>query len=138
MDSDQSKECTDNLRRQPELAALCFLIFGLSVVVFLTSMLSRSPVINCLVGVMVAAIMIAGIAIMFSPTAARIICFSLTLLTIHYTYDSASLYFFTDSQREYANGPQFSAVALSSLIGPVGGIFSIIGFISFAYASSGW
>jgi len=102
------------------------------------SLLWEDPFTSCWVSLVVGAIMLIAFSIVLSPIIARFTAFSLLQVALGASYSSASFYFITDKEEQYADGPHFSKYFYNTVMGTVGGIFSLLGIYTYQKYLSKW
>jgi len=135
------EELAENRARylqQKEACGLCVLMLISSIAVMVCGLISRDPVINCVVAVAVGMAMLVCFSLVLSPVIAKFNAFSLIQTALSLSTGGASFYFYTDTPEQYPEGPHFSDFFYNSVLGTAGTVFSLIGIFTYQRYMSNW
>ncbi|CAK0834074.1 unnamed protein product, partial [Prorocentrum cordatum] len=108
------------------------------IAVMVCGLISRDPVINCVVAVAVGMAMLVCFSLVLSPVIAKFNAFSLIQTALSLSTGGASFYFYTDTPEQYPEGPHFSDFFYNSVLGTAGTVFSLIGIFTYQRYMSNW
>merc|ERR1719235_2236488 len=98
----------------------------------------ESVTLNAYAAIAVAVVMLVAFSVLLRPVIAKVNAFFLVQTSLGFSVGGASFYFFTDSPEQYPEGPHFSMVFFTSVLGVVGSIFSLIGICSYQRLMKEW
>jgi len=104
----EASEARAGAFEHPETALLCFIMLAATVVLSICGMLVKDEVITCVVGLAVMAVVLISFSLVLSPMIARVNAFALIQTSLMFPISGAAFYFYTDSAKEYPEGPHFS------------------------------
>lgn len=116
---------------QKEVCVLCALMFLGTTTLSIVGMFTTSPLVNAIVGVTIVTIMIISFGVMLTPAIAKVNTYFVIQASLAFSIQGASFYFYTDSKREYKEGPHFSPMFYTTVLGTVGSIFSLVGIMTY-------
>lgn len=136
------REATANtarmIRRQPEIIFLAVLM-ALSVMALgVSGVLFQNIQLNFLLGVCLGTIVITSFGILLRPLIASMTVFAFLQTSCALSIEGATFYFFTDTPQQYPEGPHFSPVFYTTVMGLVGGICGLIGLWSYNKYMKQW
>mmetsp|Transcript_109961 Transcript_109961/g.290120 ORF Transcript_109961/g.290120 Transcript_109961/m.290120 type:complete len:492 (-) Transcript_109961:113-1588(-) len=135
------EELAENRARylqQKEACGLCVLMLISSIAVMVCGLISRDPVINCVVAVAVGMAMLVCFSLVLSPVIAKFNAFSLIQTALSLSTGGASFYFYTDTAEMYPEGPHFSEFFYNSVMGTAGSVCSLLGIFLYQRYMSTW
>jgi len=138
LSDEQLRENRARYLQQKEACGLCVLMLISSIAVMVCGLISRDPVVNCIVAVCVGMSMLVCFSLVLSPVIAKFNAFSLIQTALSLSTGGASFYFYTDTPEQYPEGPHFSDFFYNSVLGTVGTVFSLIGIFSYQRYMSNW
>lgn len=123
---------------QKEACFLCVLMFVGSMFIFAVGLAFADPMVNCIVAIVVSAIVLIAFSVVLSPVIAKFNAFSLIQTAIGLSTGGASFYFYTDSAEAYPEGPHFSPYFYNTVMGTCGQICSMIGIVLYQRYLKNW
>jgi folate/biopterin transporter len=136
--AEQVQESRAKLFEQKEACFLCLLMFAGTVVLTTVGIAYESVALNALVAVVVALVMLTAFSLVLRPVVAKVNAFFLVQTSLGFSVGGASFYFFTDGPAQYPEGPHFSMIFFTSVLGLVGAVCSLIGIFSYQRFMKNW
>jgi folate/biopterin transporter len=136
--AEQVRECRKNLMKQKEACFLCILMFAGTVVLTVLGIAYESVELNAAAAIIVALVMLAAFSLVLKPVIAKVNAFFLVQTSLGFSVGGASFYFFTDGPAQYPEGPHFSMIFFTSVLGVVGSVCSLIGIFSYQRFMKDW
>jgi folate/biopterin transporter len=124
--------------QQKEACGLCVLMLLGTIALIITTMISRSPLTNAVVAIIVAVVMLVSFSVVLNPVIAKANAFALIQTALGFSTGGASFYFYTDTAAQYPEGPHFSEFFYNSVLGFVGSIISLFGIYLYQKYMSSW
>jgi len=87
---------------------------------------------------LLAALCLGLISFVISPVVAKVNAFFFIQHLCSWSVDGAAFYFFTDGERQYPEGPHFSTVFYTSVLGLVSTAFSLVGMFAYTRWMRHW
>jgi hypothetical protein len=94
--------------------------------------------VNAIAAIAVALVMLIAFSVVLNPVTAKVNAFFLIQTSVGMSVGGASFYFFTDTAAEYPEGPHFSMEFLTTVMGTVGTVCSMVGIYSYQKCVSTW
>lgn len=135
---EQVQESRRLLFEQKEACLLCLLMFVGTVVLTFLGVAYESVPLNAAAAVVVAFVMLFAFSLVLKPIIAKVNAFFLVQTSLGFSVGGASFYFFTDTPTQYPEGPHFSMVFFTSVLGVVGAVCSLIGIYSYQRFMKDW
>jgi len=132
------QENRQQLFQQKEACILCIMMFVGTLVLTYLGIAFESVKLNAIAAVIVAVVMLVSFSIVLKPIIAKVNAFFLVQTSLGFSVGGASFYFFTDGPAQYPEGPHFSMVFFTSVLGTVGSICSLIGIFSYQRCMKDW
>lgn len=126
------------LFEQKEACLLCVLMFGGTTTLTMLGIFYESVKINALAALIVAVVMLVAFSLVLRPVIAKVNAFFLLQTSLGFSVSGASFYFFTDTPKQYPEGPHFSMEFFTSVLGVVGSVFSLVGIFSYQRYMKDW
>jgi len=136
--SEQIAAIRQRYYQQKEACALCLLMLIGTICIIVTTIISRDPLINCIVAVIVAVVMLVAFSVVLNPVIARANAFALIQTALGFSTGGASFYFYTDTPEQYPEGPHFSMFFYNSVLGVVGSLVSLLGIYCYQRYMTTW
>eukprot|EP00397_Hematodinium_sp_SG-2012_P021671 GEMP01022403.1.p1 GENE.GEMP01022403.1~~GEMP01022403.1.p1 ORF type:complete len:592 (+),score=85.72 GEMP01022403.1:367-2142(+) len=121
----------ERLAGQIECVYLAVLLFAASCTCVILGLVDVSASRRALGGAFIFIVAMVSLAVSLRPDIAKISCYFLLQSCLFFPIEGAAFYFFTDSQTEYFEGPNFSPSFYVTGYGIVSSVCSIIGLIYF-------
>jgi len=135
---EEVQESRAQLFQQKEACFLCILMFAGTVVLTVLGIAFQSVELNAAAAVIVALVMLVAFSVLLKPMIAKVNAFFLVQTSLAFSVGGASFYFFTDGPKQYPEGPHFSMVFFTSVLGVVGSVCSLIGIFSYQRFMKDW
>jgi len=87
----------------------------------------RSSAMRLVVALVCLAVVLLAVNLALRPEISRIISFYIIQSAVHVSYSGASFYFYTDTVAEFAEGPHFSKMFYTTVMGIVSAVCSLVG-----------
>jgi len=123
---------------QKEACALCILMLIGSLFIICYTLSSTDPLGNAIVSVVVAGTMLIACTVVLNPTIAKANAFALIQTSLSFSTGAASFYFYTDTPKQYPEGPHFSEFFYNSVLGVVGSLVSLMGIFTYQRYMTSW
>jgi len=136
--AEEVQACRRKLLEQKEACFLCVLMFVGTVVLTILGIYFQSVALNAAAALVVAFVMLAAFTLVLRPVIAKVNAFFLIQTSLGFSIGGASFYFFTDGPKAYPEGPHFSMVFYTSVLGVVGSVCSLIGIYSYQKCMKNW
>lgn len=136
--AEEVQECRKQLLEQKEACILCLLMFAGTVVLTILGIAYESVQLNAIAAVVVALVMLISFSLVLKPVIAKVNAFFLVQTSLGFSVGGATFYFFTDGPKQYPEGPHFSMVFFTSVLGVVGSVCSLIGIYSYQRWMKDW
>lgn len=114
-----------------ELGAVAVLLALLGVIV-------SNPHVLLLLAVALAGVVCISFFLAMPPTVAKVSTFFLLNSMCAVSVEGASFYFYTDNAKEFKNGPHFTPIFYTTIIGLVGAIFGFVGVLTYQCCMTTW
>lgn len=135
---EEVQESRRKLFEQKEACFLCVLMFAGTVTLSVLGIFYQSVEVNAAAALIVALVMLAAFTLVLRPMIAKVNAFFLIQTSLGFSIGGASFYFFTDTPAQYPEGPHFSMVFFTSVLGTVGSVCSLIGIFSYQRYMKNW
>lgn len=132
------KEHRDHMLHQKEACLLCVLMFAGTISLTVLGISYSSVYVNAFAAMAVAIVMLVAFSLVLRPVIAKVNAFFLIQTSLGVSIGGASFYFYTDTPAQYPDGPHFSMVFFTSVLGVVGSVCSLIGIISYQRFMKDW
>jgi len=136
--AEQVQESRRKLFEQKEACLLCLLMFVGTVLLTIVGIAYESVALNAFVAIAVALVMLVAFSLVLKPVIAKVNAFFLVQTSLGFSVGGATFYFFTDGPQQYPEGPHFSMVFYTSVLGVIGAICSLIGIFSYQRFMKDW
>jgi folate/biopterin transporter len=124
--------------QQKEVCLLCGIMLLANVSLTFTGLAFDNVALNATVAVIFTLILLFSFTMLLTPVVAKFNAFQLLQSACSLSISSASFYFYTDSPEEYPEGPHFSIVFYSSVLGFIGSCMSLLGVFCYQRYMSKW
>jgi folate/biopterin transporter len=125
-------------KRQPEIIFLAVLM-ALSVMALgISGVLFQNVHLNFILGASLGTIVITAFGVLLRPIIASMTVFAFLQTACALSIEGATFYFFTDTPEQYPEGPHFSPVFYTTVMGLVGGLCGLIGLWSYNKFMKEW
>lgn len=128
----------DRILQQREACILSLVMLVANVVLTVCGMAFESVALNAAVAIFFTVVLLVSFSILLTPVVAKFNAFQLIQGSLSLSISSASFYFYTDSPAQYPEGPHFSVVFYSSVLGIVGTCMSLLGVWCYQRYMSKW
>lgn len=136
--SPDSRRCASRAESDLPLAVVA-IITGLGALgLSLLSILGASLQVKISAAACLAVLVLFLFSVVLAPVIAKINAFFFIHAACAFSIDGASFYFFTDGADEYPEGPHFSTVFYTSVLGLVSTVFSLIGMFVYTRWMKHW
>eukprot|EP00928_Gymnodinium_smaydae_P009542 TRINITY_DN13577_c1_g7_i1.p1 TRINITY_DN13577_c1_g7~~TRINITY_DN13577_c1_g7_i1.p1 ORF type:complete len:545 (-),score=115.44 TRINITY_DN13577_c1_g7_i1:257-1891(-) len=135
---EQVAEMRERYLQQKEACVLCLLMLLGTAAIITCSLISRDPLYNSIVAICVAIMMLVSFSVVLSPLIARANAFALIQTALGLSTGGASFYFYTDTPKQYPEGPHFSEFFYNTVMGVVGSLISLLGIYLYQRYMSSW
>jgi hypothetical protein len=98
----------------------------------------ESAAVNAAAALGVAFVMLVAFSVLLRPIIAKVNAFFLVQTSMGFSISGAAFYFYTDTPEQYADGPHFSVEFLTSVLGIIGSVCSLIGIMTYQKYASDW
>lgn len=126
------------LYQQKEACVLCLIMLACTVLLMALGLFVQDIIVNAVASQVVALIVLISFSILLRPEIAKVTAFFLIQNSMSLSIGGASFYFYTDTAKEYPNGPHFSMWFYTSVLGIFGSVFSLLGIYSYQKYATGW
>jgi len=123
---------------QGETCFLCLVMLVSTIALTLVGILSEDSLLNCMFALGVGILVLGSFSLLLSPTIAKFNAFALLQSWLGFSISGATFYFYTDDPEQYKDGPHFTPFFYNSVLGTVGGVFSIVGLVTYKKCFSSW
>eukprot|EP00933_Yihiella_yeosuensis_P045775 TRINITY_DN4119_c0_g2_i1.p1 TRINITY_DN4119_c0_g2~~TRINITY_DN4119_c0_g2_i1.p1 ORF type:complete len:560 (-),score=62.74 TRINITY_DN4119_c0_g2_i1:206-1885(-) len=127
-----------NALKHPETIFLCGVMALATLTMTYTGVFIENVWITFTVSLTVAIIVLASFSIVLSPLIARVNAFALINSACCMSIGGASFYFFTDTPKEYPEGPHFDPYFFNTVLGVAGSVISLLGILFYQRFMSHW
>jgi folate/biopterin transporter len=138
----QSPEQTREHRRrffeQKEAGFLCVLMFCGTILLMVVGLVFKSIMLNAAVAIGVAVVMLVAFSVLLRPIIAKVNAFFLIQTALSFSIGGASFYFYTDTPKQYPEGPHFSMEFFTSVLGSVSSVMSLVGIFTYQRYMQNW
>jgi folate/biopterin transporter len=139
VDAEALARTRKRFRAQWETCYLCMLMLVSCTALTALGLSTKGEAgINCVAGIVVGLFVLASFSTLLSPVIAMFTAWNMLQTSLSWSTASAGFYFMTDTPEQYPDGPHFSPVFYTSVLGGASGVLSIIGIISFQKYMSNW
>lgn len=135
---EEIRESRKKFLEQKEACFLCILMFIGTAILTVLGIAYESVPLNALAAIIVAFVMLVAFSLVLKPVIAKVNAFFLVQTSLGFSVGGASFYFFTDGPQQYPEGPHFSMVFFTSVLGVVGSVCSLIGIFSYQRFMKDW
>lgn len=135
---EEVQENRAQLMKQKEACILCLLMFVGTVILTILGTAYESVQLNAIAALSVAFVMLVSFSVVLKPVIAKVNAFFLIQTSLGFSVGGASFYFFTDTVTQFPEGPHFSMVFFTSVLGVVGSVCSLIGIFSYQRFMKDW
>jgi len=104
-----------------------FAVLAGAIALTVAGLMMRSHLMRMVVALSCLAAVLGSIQLSLRPEISRIITFYILQSAVHVSYSGASFYFYTDTIAEYPEGPHFSKMFYTTVLGVVSAFCSLIG-----------
>jgi len=124
--------------QQKEVTILCVVMLLANISLIVCGLVFDSVLLNAAVAVIFTIILLITFSLLLTPVVAKFNAFQLIQGACSLSISSASFYFYTDSVHAYPEGPHFTTVFYSSVLGGVGSCMSLLGVWCYQRFMSKW
>jgi len=142
---EEKKQTSDDIARirqkfweHGETTLLCVLMLAGTVVLSFAGLVFQNVKINAILAVVVGAIMLVSYSLVLSPIIAKVNAFALIQTSLAFSIGGATFYFYTDTAKQFPEGPHFSPLFFNSVMGAFTIVFSLFGIWCYNYYMKGW
>lgn len=128
----------EHLANQSEACFLCILMFLGTVTLTILGIVYESVYVNAFGAIAVAFVMLVSFTLVLRPVIAKVNAFFLIQTSLGFSIGGAAFYFYTDTPEQYPEGPHFSMVFFTSVLGIVGSVCSLLGIFSYQRYMKDW
>jgi MFS family permease len=128
----------DRILKQREACILAGVMLVANVVMTFFGMTFDSVALNAAVAIFFTIVLLVSFTMLLTPVVAKFNAFQLIQGSLSLSISSASFYFYTDSEAQYPQGPHFSTVFYTSVLGIVGTCMSLLGVWCYQRWMSKW
>jgi len=132
------QEHRTHMFHQKEACLLCVLMFAGTISLTVLGISYDSVFVNAFAAIAVAVVMLFAFSVVLRPVIAKVNAFFLIQTSLGVSIGGASFYFYTDTEEQYPDGPHFSMVFFTSVLGVVGSVCSLIGILSYQRFMKDW
>eukprot|EP00933_Yihiella_yeosuensis_P044707 TRINITY_DN39976_c0_g1_i1.p1 TRINITY_DN39976_c0_g1~~TRINITY_DN39976_c0_g1_i1.p1 ORF type:complete len:555 (+),score=86.22 TRINITY_DN39976_c0_g1_i1:89-1753(+) len=124
--------------KQPEAMFLCLVMLCGTLVMTCTGLFFKDAHLNCMVGMLVFGVVLTSFSLTLSPMIARVNGFALIQHASSLPIGGAAFYFYTDSVKEYPEGPHFDPYFYNTVLGTASAVCSLLGIAFYQRYMSKW
>mmetsp|Transcript_40342 Transcript_40342/g.93535 ORF Transcript_40342/g.93535 Transcript_40342/m.93535 type:complete len:568 (+) Transcript_40342:53-1756(+) len=124
--------------RQKEACALCLLMMASTLALTVIGTTLQNVKVNAIASVVVAVVVISSFSLLLRPEIAKVNAFFCLQTAVNFSVGGASFYFYTDTPEQYPEGPHFSKVFYTTVLGVTGSVFSLLGIYTYQKYASEW
>jgi len=128
----------NRILQQREACILSVVMLVANVVLTYCGMAFESVALNAAVAIFFTIVLLVSFSVLLTPVVAKFNAFQLIQGSLSLSISSASFYFYTDTEAQYPEGPHFSTVFYSSVLGIVGTCMSLLGVWCYQKYMSKW
>mmetsp|Transcript_141961 Transcript_141961/g.441377 ORF Transcript_141961/g.441377 Transcript_141961/m.441377 type:complete len:550 (-) Transcript_141961:70-1719(-) len=121
-----------------EACFLSVMMFIAAASITVCGLITGDPIVNGFVAIGVVVSMMISVTLVLSPIIAKFTLFSMLQSTLTVSTSGAGFYFMTDSPAQYPEGPHFSPVFYTSVLGTLGSAMSLVGILLYQRYMSTW
>eukprot|EP00435_Cladocopium_sp_Y103_P049119 s3002_g14.t1 len=123
--------------RQKEACILCVLMLAATMILsYFGTMLSVRA--NAMASISIAVMILLSFSILLRPEIAKVNTFFVLQTSVNFSIGGAAFYFYTDTKEQYPEGPHFSMVFYTTVLGVAGSICSLLGIYTYQKYASEW
>ena len=138
LSGDQVQQARAAMFQQKEACVLCVLMMLSTVILTLIGTLLQNVRTNALASAAVAVVILLAFSILLRPEIAKVNAFFVLQTSVNFSVGGAAFYFYTDTKDQYPEGPHFSMVFYTTVLGVAGAVFSLIGIYTYQKYASDW
>mmetsp|Transcript_5904 Transcript_5904/g.10544 ORF Transcript_5904/g.10544 Transcript_5904/m.10544 type:complete len:584 (-) Transcript_5904:49-1800(-) len=135
---EQVKEARARILGQREACVLCLLMLAGTLILVIVGIRYQNVKMNALVSIAVAIVILLAFSAVLRPEIAKVTAWSLVQTSVSFSVGGGAFYFYTDTPEQYPEGPHFSTVFFTTVLGTMGSICSLIGIWSYQRYASDW
>lgn len=124
--------------RQKEACILCFLMLLATVVLSFFGTMLRDVRANAIASIVIAVLILLSFSILLRPEIAKVNTFFVLQTSVNFSVGGAAFYFYTDTKEQYPEGPHFSMLFYTTVLGVAGSICSLLGIYTYQKYASEW
>lgn len=124
--------------QQREACALCLLMMASTLLLTVIGTTLQNVKVNAIASVVVAVVIISAFSLLLRPEIAKVNAFFCLQTAVNFSVGGASFYFYTDTAEQYPEGPHFSKVFYTTVLGVTGSVFSLFGIYTYQKYASDW
>eukprot|EP00811_Abedinium_folium_P030726 NODE_4943_length_1828_cov_3.999412.p1 GENE.NODE_4943_length_1828_cov_3.999412~~NODE_4943_length_1828_cov_3.999412.p1 ORF type:complete len:509 (-),score=152.74 NODE_4943_length_1828_cov_3.999412:201-1727(-) len=136
--AEQVAETRARLVEQGEACFLCILMLVCAIMLTCVGTIFSNVYINAAAGVIVITILIVAFAVLLRPAIARVNTFFVLQTALNWSLGGATFYFFIDNATAFPEGPHFSIVFYSTVLGILSSVFSLVGVYTYQQYWKNW
>lgn len=137
--SPQEVSATRNLLLgQVEVCVLCLVLSAGSIMLAIVGLMFESITVNAVSALVVALVVLLTFSVALRPMIAKVNAFALVQTALNFSISGASFYFYTDGPAEYPEGPHFSIVFYTSVLGIMSATAALLGVWSYNRFMADW
>lgn len=135
---EQLAESRARLWAQAEACFLCLLMLVGTLTLTVLGVVFKNVTLNVVAAIIVAVVLIGAFGVLLRPIIAKVNTFFVIQTTLSLSYGGGSFYFFTDNATQYPEGPHFSILFYTTVLGVVSSVFSLIGIFTYQQYWKNW
>eukprot|EP00933_Yihiella_yeosuensis_P021076 TRINITY_DN16778_c0_g2_i1.p1 TRINITY_DN16778_c0_g2~~TRINITY_DN16778_c0_g2_i1.p1 ORF type:complete len:563 (-),score=65.68 TRINITY_DN16778_c0_g2_i1:273-1961(-) len=135
---EQSKTSRETFAKNVETIFLCSVLLCGTMAMSYGALVVEDCQLNCIIGMIVFAVVLTSFSLTLSPVIARVNAFALCRTALNWKTGSAAFYFYTDSAEEYPQGPHFDPFFYNTVMGSSGALASVLGIAFYYRYMSTW
>jgi len=124
--------------RQKEVLFLGMLMTVLTTALTIVGAVSSSYTVQLVFAVSALFIMLPAFHILLRPEIAKVNTFFLLQASLSISISGASFYFYTNSDKQYSQGPHFSPRFFTTQVGMAASVMSLVGLVSYTMCMKEW
>lgn len=124
--------------KQKEACILCVLMLAATLVLSFFGTMLRDVKANAIASMVTAVIVLSAFGLLLRPEIAKVNTFFVLQTSVNFSVGGAAFYFYTDTKEQYPEGPHFSMVFYTTVLGVAGSICSLIGIFTYQKYASEW
>jgi len=123
---------------QGEAVILCLLMLLGTLALSFTGLVFNSIKINAIVAITVGLVLLVCASVLLSPVIAKMNAFAMIQTSLELSIGGASFYFYTDTPKQFPEGPHFSPFFFNTVMSTFTAMFSLFGIWAYNKYMKGW